>query len=114
MHPAAGDHRCDDLDRLELLGRAHERVAREYDEIGEVAGEQLAAATLVTREPRGIDAGRDERLLDRQALLGMPRRAVVDRPEHPGANPGERIELLDGRVRTVDDQGAGAHSERNA
>ena len=37
----------------------------------------------------------------------MPRRAVVDRPEHPGADPGERIELLDRRVGAVRDERAG-------
>ena len=51
MDPAAPDHRRDHLDVAQLLGLDRERVAVEHDEIGEVAGEELAAPALVVREP---------------------------------------------------------------
>ncbi len=47
MDPASADHGRDDLDRLELVRRAFERVAGQDHEVGEVAGEELAAASLV-------------------------------------------------------------------
>ena len=103
----AADHRRDDLDRVELVRRAGEGVAGEHDEIREVAGEELAAAALVAREPGGRHGRGDERLLDRERLVGAPAGAVVDRPEDAGADPGEGVELLDRRVRAVRDDGAG-------
>ena len=47
-----------------------------------------------------------QRLLDREALLGLPGRSLVDRPQDTGADPGERVELLDRRVRAVRDERA--------
>src|SRR5207253_2312280 len=88
--------------RLELEG-----VAVEDDEIGEVAGEELAAPVLVAGEPRRRAAGRVERLLERQGLLGVPGGPVVGRAQDAGADPGPRVELLDRRVGAVRDDGAG-------
>ena len=101
MHPAAADHRRDDVDRLELVGRARERIAGEHDEVGEITREEFAAASLVAREPRGIDARREKRLLDREALLGVPCGTVVGRSPDPCTDTGEGVELLDRRVRAV-------------
>ena len=67
--PTAADHRRDDLDRLELVGRAGERVAREHHEIGEEPGQEPAAAALVAREPGRRDGRGDDRLLDRERLV---------------------------------------------
>ena len=64
MRPASADHRRHDLDGLELVGRAEERIAGEDDEIGEEAGEELAATALVACEPGGGDGGGDDGLLD--------------------------------------------------
>ena len=72
--------------------RGRSRVAVEHDEVGVVARDQRAAPALVARQPRGRHARRVKRLLDRQRLLGMPRRAVVDRAADAGANPGEWVE----------------------
>ena len=47
-----------------------------------------------------------ERLLDRQRLLGVPCRPLVERAQDTRADPGERVELLDRRVRAVGDQRA--------
>ena len=87
-------------------GRDRERVAVEHDEVGEVPGEQLAAAALLAREPGRREDRRLERLLDRDRLLRMPRLALVERAEHPGADPGQRLELLDRRVGAVRDHRA--------
>ena len=61
----------------QLLGGHVERVAVEHDEVGEVAGQELAAAALVAGEPGGVDAS--------------TRRAPA-RPSAParGATPGGR------------------------
>ena len=77
MHPAAAEHRGHHAHVAELIGRAVERVAVEHDEVGQVPGEDLPAAALVTREPGGSHAGRVEGLLDGHRLLGMPGLAVV-------------------------------------
>ena len=61
---------------------------------------------LVAGEPGRGDGRRLQRLLDRERLLGVPGRTVVDRPAHAGADPGQRVELLDRRVRAVGDDGA--------
>src|SRR5437868_8317256 len=50
--PAAAEHRGDDVDGGEVVGLV--RVAVEHDEVGEIAGQQLAAAVLVAREPRRV------------------------------------------------------------
>ena len=104
VDPAAADHGRDDADRVQLLGWARERVAREDDEVGKVAGEQLAPAVLVTGEPGRIDGGGHDRLLDGERLLRVPGGAVVDRALHTCADAGERIELLDRRIGTVRDE----------
>src|SRR5438093_10519716 len=70
--PATTEHRRDDVDFRELLGLELEGVAVEDDEVGEIAGQELAAAVLVPREPRGIDRCCHERLVERQPLFGMP------------------------------------------
>src|SRR5439155_2306365 len=101
MDPAAADQRRHDL-RLEVF----DRIAVEDDEVGEVARDQLAAAALVSCQPGWIDRRRFEGLLDGQALLGMPRVAVVDRPADSGADAGERVELLDWRIGAVCEKGA--------
>ena len=46
-------------------------------------------------------------LLDRQRLLGPPGRPLVDRAQDTGGDPGDRVELLDRRVRAVGDERAG-------
>ena len=56
MRPRAAEHRRHDLHLGELLRLAGERVAVEHDEVGEVAGDELAAAPLVAREPGRSDA----------------------------------------------------------
>ena len=48
-----------------------------------------------------------ERLFDRQRLLRVPGRPRVDCPVHGGADPCERIELLDRRVGAVGHDRAG-------
>src|SRR5207302_4280004 len=45
--------------------------------------------------------------LDRHRLLGMPRRTVVERAQDTGAEPGQRVELLDRRIGAVRKQRAG-------
>src|SRR5438309_2771659 len=75
VNPAAADHRGDDLNAHEVL----ERVAVEDDEVREIAGQELAPPALVAGEPRRRDAGRVQRLLERDSLLGPPRRALVER-----------------------------------
>ena len=72
MHPAAPDHRRDDLDVRKHGGGDRERVAVEDDQVGEVAGEELPAATLVVGLPGGLDRCRGEGLLDRNALILPP------------------------------------------
>ena len=106
MHPAAADHRGDDLDLAELPRRALERVAVEHDEVGEVAGEELAAPALVAGEPGGGDAGRVQGLLDGDRLLGVPGLALVEGASDAGPDAEERVELLDRGVGAVGDDGA--------
>ena len=69
-------------------------------------GQEPAAPALVAGEPGGRDGRCDDRLLDRERLVGAPAGPLVDRPQHAGADPGERIELLDRRVGAVDDDRA--------
>ena len=107
MRPAAADHRRDDLEVAQLLRLDRERVAVEDDEVGEQAGNQPSAPALVAGEERRCDARRVQRLLDRQRLLGTPGRPLVDRPQHPGGDPGDRVELLDRGIGAVRDQRAG-------
>ena len=76
MHPPSADHRRDDADLRELVGK---RVAVEDDEIGELPWNQPPAATLVAGEPGGRDGRSDERVLDGNGLLGVPGLAVVER-----------------------------------
>ena len=52
MHPAAADHRRDDLHGAQLLRLDRERVAVEHDEVGEQARHEAAATALVA-EKRG-------------------------------------------------------------
>ena len=49
------------------------------------------------------DRRRLERLLDGDRLLGLPGGPLVDRAQHAGREPGDRVELLDRRVRAVRD-----------
>ena len=76
VHPAPADHRRDDLTSASSSAGRH-RVAVEHDEVGQVAGEQLAAAALVAGEPGRGDARR---------VRAPARRS---RPA-PGATPGAR------------------------
>src|SRR5581483_3792665 len=69
--------------------------------------DQRAAPPFVAREPGGSDARRAERLVDRDALLRMPRVASVDRSPHARPDTGQRIELLDRSVGAVGDDGTG-------
>src|SRR6476659_3713303 len=91
VHPAAPEHRRDHVELRELLVLELEGIAIEDDEIGEIAGQKLSATVLIAREPRRIDRCRLERLVERKALLGMPRPAVVDRPQNTGADPSPRV-----------------------
>src|SRR5262245_19876899 len=95
MDPAAAEHGGDDLDLREVFEIAVEGVAVEDDEVGEVAGQELAASSLGALEPGRVDARRVQGLLDAQRLLGVPGEAAVVRAEHAGADAGERVELLD-------------------
>src|SRR6266516_7259004 len=106
VYPPPADHGRDDLDLPERGRLDGEGIAVEHDEVGEEAGQQTAAAALVAGKPRGRDARRRDRLLERQRLLRTPRRPVVDRAEDACADPGPRVELLDRRVRSVRDDGA--------
>ena len=54
----------------------------------------------------GVTVDADDRLLDRERLVDPPGRAVVDRAQHAGTDPGQRVELLDGCVGAVGDDGA--------
>src|SRR5207244_404816 len=87
VDPAAAEHGGDDAHLGELVGGNRERVAVEHDQVGEVAGGELAAAALVAGEPRGREDRRRERLLDGDALLRVPGRPVVERPADAGADP---------------------------
>ena len=69
----------------QLLRGDRERVAVEHDEVGQVPGEQLPALPFLAREPGRREDRRLQRLLDRDRLLRMPRLALVERAEHPGA-----------------------------
>src|SRR5206468_1488679 len=104
--PRAAEHRRHDLYVGELPGLAGERVAIEDDQVGEVAGHELAAAALVPAEPGRRDGRRVQRLLDGQRLLGVPRLALVERAVDAGADAEQRIELLDRRIRAVREHGA--------
>jgi hypothetical protein len=64
VHPAAAEHRRDDLHLAELLRLgALERVAVEDDQVGREPGHELPATALVARQPRGCEDRRLERLL---------------------------------------------------
>ena len=106
MHPAAGDHRRDDLHLGELRGLAREGIAVEHDEVGEPARDERAAAPLVMAEPRRSNARRVQRLAERECLLGPPRRPVVACAQDAGDDTGPGVELLDRRVRAVRDERA--------
>src|SRR5947207_1715313 len=77
VNPLAADHRRDDADRVELVRRAVQRVAVEDDEVGEQPRAQATATLLVAGEPSGRDGAREQRLLDRERLLGTPRGPLV-------------------------------------
>src|SRR5205085_1393818 len=62
---------------------------------------------LVAREPGRVDRRRAERVLDRDGLLWMPGASLVERAQDAGDEALERIELLDRRIRAVDEQRAG-------
>src|SRR5471030_1820294 len=79
------------------------RVAVEHDQIRVAPGDQRAALAFVAGEPGGRHAGRVERLVNGDALLGMPRVALVDRAADAGPDSRERVELLDRRVASVHD-----------
>src|SRR5919204_1832446 len=66
MCPAAAEHGCDHVYFRQIL---FVRVVVEDDEVGEVAGQELAALVLVAREPRGIHGRGLQGLVQRQALL---------------------------------------------
>src|SRR5256885_9921649 len=69
--PASPKHRCDDIHVRNVVRLV--RVLVHHDEIREVPGDELAAAMLVARQPRGI-AGRGQNgLVQREACLGVPR-----------------------------------------
>ena len=65
MHPVTAEHRRDDANVGQRFRLDVERVAVEDDEVGEVPGQELAAAMLVAREPRRIDGRRLKRLVER-------------------------------------------------
>ena len=91
MHPATAEHRRDDVDFRELLGLELEWVAIEHDEVSQETGEELPAPMFVPREPGGIDYCRLECLVEREPLFGVPRLAVVDRPQDAGADARPRV-----------------------
>ena len=74
MDPLAADHRRDDLDRLELVGRALERVAGEDGDGAFTEREAQLSAPLGKLElcNRLLDTGIvKERLLDCDELLAV-------------------------------------------
>src|SRR6185295_1653513 len=75
-------------------------------EVGIVAGDERAAAALVAGDPRRRDARGTERLVHREALLGVPRITAVDRATYAGPDAREWVELLDRRIGPVRDDGA--------
>src|SRR5207247_8897318 len=95
VSPAAAQHGGDDLYSGQLLRGKPERITVEHDEVGQETGEELAAAVLVPREPRRIHSRGLHGFCERDALLRMPRAAVVDRAQDTGADAGPGIELLD-------------------
>ena len=104
VHPAAADHRRDDLDLAQLLRLDRERVAVEDDEVGEQAREQASSAALVAGEPRRASTqvacsacSTVTASSGRQAG-----RSSIERST-PAAMPAERVELLDRRVGAVRD-----------
>ena len=107
VRPSPAAHRRHHRELAQLLGLARERIAVENDQVGEVAGHELAASPFVAGEPGRIHGGRLQRLLDRERLLGMPRGTVVLCSQHAGPEPRERIELLDRGVGAVRDERAG-------
>src|SRR6476620_2058089 len=107
MHPAAAEHRGDDANVRQRFRLDVERVAVEDDEVGEVAGQELAAAMLVAREPGGVDGGRLESFAEGESLLGMPGVAAVDRAQNACAGAGPGVELLDRCVGAVCEERAG-------
>src|SRR5207253_168294 len=78
VRPGAAEHRRHDLHLGKLPGLARERVAVEHDEVGEVAGDELAAAPFVSAEPGRRDRRRVQGLLDAQRLLRVPGLALVE------------------------------------
>src|SRR3954452_7060696 len=51
VHPAAPEHRRDHLHLGQLVRRNGHGVAVEHDQVGQEAGDELAAPALVAREP---------------------------------------------------------------
>src|SRR2546427_8940898 len=107
VHPGPAEHRRDDLYLGQLPRRARDGIPVEDDQVGVVAGKQLAPPPLVAGEPGRIDGRSLQRLLDRQRLFWVPRGPLVARAQDSGADAGERVELLDRRVRAVGNQRAG-------
>ena len=82
------------------------RVAVEHDDVGGEPGREPAAARLRPLEPGGRGGEGGERRVERQRLLGPPRGPVVERAQHRRAQPVERGQRLDRRVRAARDHRA--------
>ena len=129
MHPAAADHRRDDLDRLELVRRALERIAREHDEVGEVAGEELAraaarpararpgstqvatSASSTVRHCSGCHAGRSSIVRRTPARIPASGSSSSTGASEPFATSAPGLEQRAERVRAVDPLGPEALGE---
>src|SRR5436190_7746176 len=70
--PAPAEHGRHDLNLRELFRVELEWIPVEDDEVGEEAGEELAAAALIARQPGRVDRCREECFLQREPLLGVP------------------------------------------
>src|SRR5260221_3276581 len=66
-----------------------------------MTGHERAASAFVTCKPCRVDDGGNQRLLDRERLVGMPSATCVDRAEDAGADACERVELFDRRIGAV-------------
>src|SRR4029079_8249632 len=93
VHPSSARHRRDHAHVSKLFGRALERVALEDNEVGELARHEAAAPALGSFEPGWADARRVNGLFHGDALLRMPGRPVVGRPEDSGRDPCARTDL---------------------
>src|SRR2546423_13969583 len=93
--PAPAEHGRHDLNLRELFRVELEWIPVEDDEVGETAGEKLAAAALVARQPDRVDRRCQERFLEGETLFRVPV------PQHGCADSGQGVELLDGCVGPV-------------